>query len=164
MTGVEAIWSLGMLGGLLLGLVIFMRIRRRTADFAEVQTYRARLPVWVSLTERVFWWALILGFGAGAFRVFLAVHAITRPGRQVEGADAAFALMGVGLFVLPMAMLCANGISWLIPPMRSANIQAMAGLNQSYAKANRGLFLIGAVMWPIGLIDLTIAAMEPWTR
>ncbi len=164
MTGVEAIWSFGMLGGLLLGLVIFVRIRRRTADFAEVQIYKARLPAWVSLTERVFRWALILAFGAAAFRAFLAVHAITRPGRQLEGADAVFAVMGVGLLVLPMAMICANGISWLNPPMRSANIQSMAGLNQSFAKANRGLFLAGAVMWPIGLIDLAIAAIEPWTR
>ena len=164
MSGVEAIWTFGMLGVLMLGLMIFMRLRRRTDDFAEVQIYKARLPGWVSLTERAFWWALLFGLGTGSFRAFSAVHAITRPGRQVEGADAAFAVVGAGLFVLPAAMLGANAISWLIPPMRSANLHAMAGSNQSFAKANRGLLLAGAVMWPIGLIDLAIAVTEPWAR
>ena len=164
MTGAESVWVFAMLGLCLAGLAVFKRLRRRTADYAEVQTYKAHLPAWVSLTESTFWLVLLLGLGAVVFRAFLAVHAITRPGHQVEGADAAFAVAGMVLFVLPMAMLCANGISWLIPPMRSANLQAMAGLNQSFAKANRGLVLAGAVMWPIGLIDLAIAALEPWTR
>ena len=164
MTGAEATWVFGMLGLCLAGLTVFMRLRRRTDDYADVRTYKARLPAWASVTERVFCWALIIGLGAAVFRAFLAIHAITRPGRDVEGADAAFAVMGAGLLALPMAMLLANGISWLIPPMRSANLQAMGGLNQSFAKFNRGLVIASAVMWPIGLVDLAIAAMEPWTR
>ncbi len=164
MTGAESIWVFGMLGLCLAGFTVFRRLRRRTGDYADVRAYKARLPTWVSLTERVLWWAFLIGLGTAFFRMFLAIHASTRPGCEVEGADAVFAVVGVGLLALPMAMLCANGISWLVPPMRLANLQAMGGLNQSFAKFNRGLLLAGAVMWPIGLTDLAIAAIEPWMR
>lgn len=164
MTNAEAIWSFAMLGMLLLGLMIFMRIPRKTRDFAENRTFKGRLPAWVAVIERVNWYGLTLLFGAAAFRAFEVVHEAARPGHRIEGADAVYSIAGVALIALPIAMICANAISWIVPPLRKANTDAMDGLHVSFAKFNQGLLLVGAVSIPLGLIDLAIAATEPWTR
>ena len=162
MTNAEAIWSFAMLGTLLLGGVVFMRLRRRTRDFQEGRSFKGRLPAWVMMIERVNWYALTLLFGLVAFRAFLIAHETARPGHRIEGADAIYAVIGIALIILPIAMISANLISWVVPPLRRANLEAMSGLHVSFAQFNRGLLLFGAVSIPLGLIDLAIAALEPW--
>jgi hypothetical protein len=160
----EVIWALAMPAILLLGCVIFMRIRRRTADFAEVQTYKGRLPAWLPPAEAIIMCVALVVIMVAVYRIFYGVHASLRPGRDIRGVDAVYATVGVGLIAIPAAALLANLVSWLAPPMRAANLRAMAGLDQSFAKTNRGLLLAGAVMLPIGLVDLAIAVIEPWAR
>ncbi len=164
MKGAEAIWALAMPVALLVACAIFMRIRRRTADFAEVQAYKARLPAWVSWIERLTWYFASAALVVALSKVFGDLHAALKPGHKIEGADAVYAVVGVGLIALPAAMILANCVSWLVTPMRAANLAAMAGLHQSFGKSNRGLLLAGAVMLPIGLLDLAIAIVEPWAR
>ena len=164
MTNAEAVWSLAMLGILLVGAVIFIRVRRRMQDFTEGRTFKVRLPLWVAIVERFNWYALTLVFGAAAFRAFSVAHEVARPRHRIEGADAVYAVTGVALIALPIAMICANGISWIVPPLRRANRNAMSGLEVSFAKLTRGLLLFGAVSIPLGLIDLAISATEPWAR
>jgi hypothetical protein len=164
MIDTEAVWALAMPGLLVLGLVVFMRIRRRTRDYAETRAFKGRLPPWVALVEQVNWLGLTLLLGAVVLRAFFLVHGTARPEPRVEGADAVYAVIGAGLIALPIAMLCANGISWITPPLRRANERAMSGLSVSFAQANRGLLLFGAISVPLGLIDLVIATIEPWAR
>ncbi len=162
MFDVQAAWSLGMLGALSLALLAFIRKRRRTADFADARAYKARLPAWVSLTERLLWYAMLAVVAAAGFRTFDLLHRALRPGHEIVGADAVYAVTGVGLIAVPVAMICANWVSWVIPPVRAANLQAMEGSSQSFASANRGLLQFGVVALPMGLIDLVIAVIEPW--
>jgi hypothetical protein len=114
------------------------------------------------MIERVNWYALTLLFGVVVFRAFFFAHETARPGHRIEGADAIYAVIGIALITLPIAMITANLVSWVVPPLRRANLEAMSGLPVSLRKFNRGLLLFGAVTIPLGLMDLAIAALEPW--
>jgi hypothetical protein len=164
MTAAELIWSFGMLGSQVVALQAFRRIRRKTSGFQEVRAYKGELPRWVVLFEKVTLYVLVLGFGASVFSAYVAVHAAARPGHPIAGATAIFAVLGAAMVAVPIAALGANGISWMLPPVRSANLHAMSGLHVSFAGMNKGLLLFGAVSVPLGCIELALAVVEPWAR
>ena len=164
MTALESLWSLGMLGALLLALWIFRRLRRRTRDYSQGQAFKGKLPTWVRKLEQSMWMTLLLLLGGASLTVFSAAHRALTPGRPVEGACAVFSVVGVGLIALPLAMLGANVVSWLLPPVRAANLRAMEGLSVSFGALNRGLILFACVSVPLGVLDLVAATLEPWAR
>jgi hypothetical protein len=159
MSPVEAIWSFGLLGLLLLLCVSFMRYRRRTDDFGQMRHAKQRLSPTVRTVEKLTLYALALVTGGAIFVAFTHVHS-----GQVTGATAVYATVGAFLVAIPVGGLGANGMSWFVPPLRRANLSAMSGSNVSFASANRGLVFFAAVSIPAGLIALTIAALEPWVR
>ena len=164
MRGPEALWSVGLLGAVLFALMIFRRYRSRTQSFADGQTFKTRLPLWVQGVERVLWWALLLLFAGGVYKGFLTLHGVFTPGRSVQGVSAVFSVVGTGAVALPIAMLAANMISWLVPPIRAANARAMDGLSVTFADVNKGLFLFGCASVPLGLLALFAATFEPWSK
>jgi len=164
MTGRESLWSLGMLGLLLLALWIFRRLRRRTQGYSARQTFKARLPQWIQGVEKAVWVAMLLLIGGVVLRSFWTAHGVVMPGHPVKGASAVFSVMGAGLIALPLAMLGANAVSWFLPPVRAANLRAMDGLNVSFGALNGGLILFGCVSIPVGVIELVVATFEPWAR
>jgi hypothetical protein len=153
-----------MLGLLLLALGVFRRLRRRTQSYSEGRTFKARLPPWVQTVEKVVWIAMLLLIGGVVLRSFWAAHGVVMPGHPVKGASAVFSVMGAGLIAVPLAMLGANAVSWLLPPVRAANLRAMDGLHVSFGDLNRGLVLFGCVSVPVGIIELVAAIFEPWAR
>jgi hypothetical protein len=162
MTPRESLWSLGMLGVLLFANWVFRRRRRRTENYSEVQTFKARLPQWVQTVEKAAWVTLLLLVGGAVFRGFWTSHSIVRPSHPLNGASAVFSVIGTGLIVLPIAMLGANGISFLLPPVRAANLRAMEGLRLSWRDMNRALIHFGCVSVPVGGVLLLAAVFEPW--
>jgi hypothetical protein len=155
----EALWTYGFLGLLLLASLLFMRLRRRTEDFTQMRGVKRRLSSWAGAFEKLSLYAVVLATGGAVFRVFAQFHK-----GQVTGATAVYAVIGAFLIAIPVGALGANGISWIVPPLRRANQAAMAGAEVSFSTANRGLFLFAAVSIPVGLIALAAAALEPWAR
>jgi len=165
MSGREDIWSFGLIGGLLAAFILFKRIRRRTADFHESAGFKARLPGWIRQVEA----ALLCAFvGAGAAGITLLFHSATGllpfDPQASTGVAALYFSVGLVLISLPAAALAANLVSWLIPPVRSANERAMAGSKVSFSSTNRGLLYFAAVSVPLGLLILWTAAWAPWSR
>jgi hypothetical protein len=80
----------------------------------------------------------------------------------LKGAPAFFFVIGMMMIVTPLMFLAANVVSWLIPPLRAANLKAMTGLQVSFWTMNRGLLLFGAVTIPLGLAFMALAAL--WRR
>ena len=107
---------------------------------------------------------MLVAIGGAAFSGFLAVHNALMWRQPVRGASAVFSVTGVCLMALPLAMLAANGISWILPPVRAANLRAMDGLRVSFGDINRGLILFGCVSVPVGVVDIVIAIFEPWAH
>jgi hypothetical protein len=159
----EVIWSFGALVILLLGLMTFKRLRRRTSDFHQSAKFKGQLPGWVRQFE-------FLTMSASLFATFLAVSWLfirfgePSHGRSATGAAAVFLALGVGLISLPTALLSANLVSWLIPPVRAANERAMEGLQVSFWSVNRGLLQFAAVSVPLGIALLALEVVAPWRR
>ena len=162
MTNAEIAWQFGTLGLLLGGLLIFKRFRRRTRDFAEAQAVKGRLPAWVGLVERINWFALTILIGAGLFQIFAAIHGGASRSHRIEGSVAGLVVIGVGLIAVPFAMVISNWISWIVPPLRAANLRAMTGPQVSFGRANLGLVQFASVSIPVGLVLLWMAVAEPW--
>ncbi len=152
------------MGFLLVGLLAFRRMRRKTSDFAESQTFTGRLPAWVATTESIVWLSLTFLIGGAISWLFAVAHTHLKPNHVVAGTAAIFVVLGTAMIALPIAMLGSNWISWIIPPLKAANLQAMSGLQVSFSTANKGLFKFGIVSVPLGLIALAISVTEPWAR
>jgi hypothetical protein len=155
----ESYWSLGLIGLLLLGFLLFRRMRLGTRDFNESREARRRLTPWARTAERVLLYVLLAATTVSVFLAFSKIHA-----GRFDGATAVFAWMGAVFIAFPLSALGANAVSWLTPPIRRANLESMAETQVSFATANRGLLLSGVVMIPIGMVLLTIAALQPWAR
>lgn len=155
----EALWSFSLLGILLLCLITFRQWRRRTCDYPEASKVKRRLPQGVRLIEKITLYAAVIVIGLGLLRLFASHH-----GTELSGAAGLYAAVGSFLIAVPVAALVANGVSWIVPPLRRANLAAMLGAKVSFASANRGLLLFAAVSVPIGMAVLMTAAAEPWAR
>lgn len=154
----EVTWSLGLLAVLLLGLLALKRARRRTTDFQQSAIFKERLPGWVRQFEAITFCTFLCGSFMAVAWLFLRFGTSQHVGSHaMTGASAIYFALGVGLIALPVGMLSANLLSWLLPPVRAANTLAMEGLQVSFWSANRGLLLFGAASVPIGM------ALMSWT-
>jgi hypothetical protein len=109
--------------------------------------------------EKLTLYALPLVTGGLVFHAFKLFHK-----GQVTGGAAVYAIVGSFLVAIPVGALGANGISWVAPPLRRANLATMLGSDVSFASANQRLVLFGAVSIPVGVIALAVAVFEPWAR
>src|SRR5262249_25039771 len=82
--------------------------------------------------------------------------------RAIEGAALVYTCLGIGMIVVPLVLLGVNGVSWLLPPLRRANLRAFEETGMSYAVANAGLVRALAVTTPLGLLIIGIGVVEPW--
>ena len=153
-----------MLGMLIGALFAFRRFRAGTTDYSETLKFKEQLPSWVSPFESLVWITILLGMGAGMFATYIGLRRDMGLAREFTGATALYAVVGTMLVALPIAGLCANGVSWAIPPVRRANLKAMSGVEISLGSVNKGLLLFSAVSAPIGLVELGLALLEPWAR
>jgi hypothetical protein len=155
----EALWAFGLLAILLLSLVVFQRVRGRTRDFEETMTFKERLPGWVRAFESITLCSLIVAATVGAM---WGTFQLVPDMKRAVGVVAIYGVMGSLLVSVPVACLAANLVSWLIPPVRTANSRAMLGLRISFLSVNRGLLWFGGVSIPLGVALIAIAAIAPW--
>jgi hypothetical protein len=146
----------------LVALLLFMRKRRRTVDYAEGQAFKAALPWWVGTIERF----VVLGWGClfsiAAWKIAVLVSGPPPPG-PITSPGPIYVVLGIGAIILPLAFLCANAVSWIVPPLRNANERAFRGKDLSFKTINQGLIKFGLVSALAGLALVGIAAAKPWS-
>jgi hypothetical protein len=147
-------------------LVRYLQYRRRTVAGREWQEYKARLPGWVKQVEMLVQAVLWLLIALLLVSALLGIHSTLRP--DTHGTKG----LWFGLILFPSlfaaivpAMLLANFISWLIPPLKAANLAAFDGFQAtSFQSANVGLLKLGAILSPICVVIGLLGAYEPWMR
>jgi hypothetical protein len=115
----------------------------------------------VKLIETVFQ----IGFWAALFFLFffalLALFAVAHRhfGAPSDNIFGTIVMASIFAAMVP-AMLIANMVSWLIMPLRRANLAAMEGIETaSFRNANLGLAKMGAVLTPVALAIAIAAAV-----
>lgn len=151
---------------LLTGVLLraYLRYRRRTVSGREWQSFKAQMPAWLGATERVIQLVFFLAIFAGWSVLFLRLHMLLHHAR--ESGPAFGMIFFPGLFgAIAPAMLLGNVVSWLVPPMRRANLAAMEGLGTaSFGAAQGGLLKMAAFIEPVCLAVTLLGVWEPWAR
>jgi len=144
----------------------------RRPDVVARRVAKAQLPGWVSLVEMIFLGAfegvLIILF----FLIEAHVHQALHQGKNLFGSapqassfSFVFWLIQICvplMMALPLGMLMANLMSWLIPPIRNIENEIMAKGVPGYTwhDANYGLIKFSLVTCPICLILAAISLMR----
>ena len=159
----EALWAMGLLVIAFLVLTAFRRLRRRTDDYRQSAVFKKRLPFWLGQFEMISFGLLMAAVVLIVAKAVFSLRArFGVAGGATTGAAAIYLVLGLMLIAVPVAMLAANGVSWLFPPARRANLKAMEGLSVSFWTLNRGLMLFAAATVPFGALLLVVSALEPW--
>jgi Na+/proline symporter len=136
--------------------------RQRSPEARERSTFKARLASWVKLVEMSVWvsaWLILMLIMFAALR---SAYQFFHPNSTFYRSDDPWgyvAALSCGIITLPIAMLAANYLSWVIPSLRRANEEAMDGLPAaSFKEANLGLlrFTLWAalLLLPLALVGL----------
>ena len=141
-------------------LLLFARKRQRTADYADGKAFKAALPWWVGTVERLV--ALATLFAVGAWKVCVLL-AGAPPQGPITSPGPVYVIVGIGAIILPLSLLCANVVTWLVPPLRDANQRAFRGNGVSFRSLNEALIKGAFVSALAGLILIGIAIIKPWS-
>jgi hypothetical protein len=149
-----------------LALLRYLRYRRTTQSGQEWQQYKARLPGWVKQTEMLLWvilWLpLTLGFIIVLKAGYLAAHHMQI---QPDGLATGLIVMSSAFTALIPALILGNVISWVLPPIRKANLAAMEDFaTVSYRSATTGLVKFGSIVIPMSLAVAVLAVLAPWAN
>ena len=163
MSAVEVMWFVVPWSAVVVALLLFARKRQKTIDYAEGQAFKAALPWWVGTIERLVALASAYALAVGTWKIYslLLGHAPTAVSSTT--AEKVFVVLGIGLIIAPLALLCANAVSWIVPPFRHANEQEFRGNSVSFRSLNMGLIKGALISVPAGLLALIIAAIQPWS-
>lgn len=144
----------------------------RRPDVAARRVAKAQLPGWVQLVELFFFGASEVILISLFFCIEVYAHRVLHQGRNILGsiqsdlsADTIFWLiqiLGPVIMALPLGMLLANLISWLIPPIRNAENKVMAEGVPGYTwhDGNFGLIKFSLVSSPICVILAAVSLMR----
>lgn len=144
-------------------LLLFMRRRQKTVDYAEGQAFKAALPWWVGSIERFVALAWLWLFAVGAWKICILVTGAPPPPGPLNSPGPVYVILGIGAIILPLALLCANVVSWIIPPLRNANQRAFRGKGLSFKTLNQGLLKFAFLSALAGAALIGVAAMRPWS-
>ena len=144
-------------------LLLFMRKRQRTIDYAEGQAFKAALPWWVGIIERFVALAWATLFAVGAWKIYVLVTGASPPSGPIASPGPIYVVFGTGAIILPLALLSANAVSWIVPPLRNANQLAFRGKGLSFKRINRGLIKAALVSAVVGLALIGVATIKPWS-
>lgn len=149
-----------------LGLaLVFRRLRRNTVGKAERDEFRARLPSWVARLESLSFIVIFAALSICGCVALFRLHSVLHGTSSATGLAMMMIVLAWEFGILPPAMILANLVSWLIPPVRAANERANAGLpTASIANANKGLLVASAVVTPLCLIQGALGVFEPWAH
>jgi hypothetical protein len=153
---------------LVIGKVPYFRRREVVAR----RVAKARLPGWVSLLELLFFAALLVALVPLFFWLENYSHRAFHHGRNMVWAiQPSFSFVLVFFLIqalapviiaLPLGMLLANLLSWLIPPIRNRENGMMAEGVPGYTwhELNFGLIKFSAFVLPICIILVVISLMN----
>jgi len=142
------------------------------SDVVARRNVKAKLPGWVSFAEFVFFGASTAMLSIFFFMLEKHVHQVFYPNRKfLSSINPSFSTDSIFLFIqaltpvilaLPLSMLLANLISWLIPPIRNAENGVMAEGVAGYTwhELNRGLIKATLIMVPVCLILVSISLID----
>jgi len=149
-----------------LGLaLVFRRLRRNTVGKAERDQFRSRLPPWVTGLELLNVVVILAGLSLAAFSVLFRLHATFHGSTPATGLTIMLIGVACAIGLMPPAMILANLLSWVIPPLRMANELANAGLpTTSFTGANKGLLVASAILAPLCILQAALGVVEPWAH
>jgi len=144
----------------------YLQYRRKSQSGQEWQQYKAALPGWVKQAELVIWivlWLpLMLVINVAVDMAYSAVHAAHT---QPDGVAMGLMVVSSAITALVPALMLGNVLSWVLPPIRRANLAAMQEFaTVSYRSANTGLVKFGSVVIPISLAVAVLAVLAPWAK
>jgi hypothetical protein len=133
---------------------------------------KAKLPSWVSIVELLLF-ATFLGVGAiASFAIEERAHEFLLHGAKIlvtapSGSPALFVfslieILAPVIMVLPSSMLFANGVSWLISPIKKHEDEIMAKGISGYTwhDANLGLIKASLIIVPVCMILAILALLR----
>ena len=162
----QVVWSLAILVNWCIALAIAGVRWSATNEFAELQKFRMRLPLWLGTVER-----LVLAVVLGVLITVLVLMCgfLYRAAHHLDPTqkmgELAIVLLGTASAIgaVAPAALIANAVSWYISPMRAANERAMEGLNGiTFKRLNAQLARFALAISVACVIQVAIAIMEPW--
>lgn len=156
---IDALAAIALLAIAAISLRRFHAYRRTLPIFAEWQVFKSRIPRYVRFTEMVlqiiawvFMW-LVLVMASLVLRYRFHPNASDTP---------ALIVLACAIGAYPVAMLLANAVALAIPPLRRANVRAMAGLTHaSLGRAMKELAMMAIVVMPVCAIAAVLGALEP---
>lgn len=163
MSAAEVMWIVLPWSAVVLALLLFARKRQKTLDYSEGQAFKAALPWWVGTIERLVAFAWAYALAVSTWKTYCLILGHSPAAVSSAATDKVFVVLGIGLIIIPLALLCANAVSWIVPPLRHANEQAFRGKNVSFRSLNIGLMKGAFVSVGAGLLALIIAAIQPWS-
>jgi hypothetical protein len=146
-----------------LALLLFARKRQKTLEYSEEQAFKAELPWWVGTIERLVAIAWEYVLAVSTWRIYSLILGHSPAAVSSTTADKVFVVLGIGLIIIPLALLCANAVSWIVPPLRHTNEQAFRSKNVSFRSLNIGLMKGALVSVGAGILFLSVAAFQPWS-
>ncbi|MBV8800367.1 MAG: hypothetical protein JO208_11250 [Alphaproteobacteria bacterium] len=156
----DAIWIIGVCAIWLGAANLFRRYRRTTRSYANWNAYKASMPAWARLFERVLLLIIFVPLAITILVILTRLSALFHPNRPTGSAAGAVIVFSSFLAAVAPAALIANGISWLIPQVREANLAAMKATDGvSFGSANRGLLLFAAVVTTLAFAQGLLASL-----
>ena len=144
----------------------------RRPDVVARRVAKAQLPGWVSLIEFIFFAASEGGLFVSAFLVENRAHQALHYGMNILSyapplASLSFVFWLIQLaapliMVLPLGMLLANAVSWMIPAIRNIENKVMAEGVPGYTwhDLNYGLIKFSLVTSPVCLMLIVVSLMR----
>jgi hypothetical protein len=140
--------------------------QRAPGERAQRAELKKRMPKRVKAFERIVRSVLLCIITLAAFVVLLVLYAVVHSALEQPGAIAlAFLIMSSAVVSIAPGMMISNGVSWLISPVRKANLIAMDGLPAaSFRRMNLGLLEFWAWAGAYSFIFVALAVWEPWAH
>jgi hypothetical protein len=135
-------------------------------NFAARQTARDALPRWVKIATLLTNIPSFLGTTFVLFAAILSAHAAVHASPtvgSVRGPAMGATLVSAFLLGIPLGLMLANVVTWLIPPLRRAHERGFADApGASFSDAMRQLRQFALAVAPIALAAATLAIWDPW--
>ncbi len=141
----------------------------RRPDVVARQAAKAKLPGWVRLAELLFFCISEIVLAVLFFSIEMKVHRALRQGANIlsiapkaTSADLVFWLIQIlapVIMVIPLGLLLANLMSWLVPAIRDAENKIMADGAPGYTwhDLNYGLIKFSLIASSVCLILMAIS-------
>jgi hypothetical protein len=142
------------------------RVRNYPNGFRERQAARDRLPVWARTSQLLVLLACWLVLGLAWFALFNAIYHFLHPQWPASGmiSSSAGIIAFSALFgTLTLALIAANFVLWVVPPLRRANeIAARDVSGMTFKTATEDLVTIASFLTPVCILVGIVGAWGPW--